>query len=167
MDDSSLTRLSRFLGIAAGGALLIVGATARAGFLETASPPAQSAQLGGKRLQQVALTTRDLPRAKSFYQSVLGLPLMFESNGMAFFDVGGTRLMIALNPERPAGGGTSIIYFDAPDFDATVARLKQLGVNLVGSVDTVQRTKAGHLKLQQFKDPDGNMLGVMGMARVE
>ena len=46
------------------------------------------------KLAQIALSTRDLPKAVAFYRDVLGLKLMFEVSGMAFFDMAGTRLMI-------------------------------------------------------------------------
>lgn len=121
-----------------------------------------SVGLAGQRLQQVALTTRDLPRAIIFYRDTLGLPLMFESNGMAFFDVAGMRLMIALDANRPQARPTSILYFDAPNFPAALSKLIAAGVDREGPVETVQRTAAGDLRLQQFRDPDGNMLAIMG-----
>lgn len=124
--------------------------------------PIVNVGLGGHLLQQVALTTSDLPRAVIFYRDILGLPLMFESNGMAFFDVAGMRLMIAQDVNRPQGRPTSILYFDAPDFPVTLARLIAVGVDLEGPVETVQRTAAGDLRLQQFRDPDGNMLAIIG-----
>ena len=46
------------------------------------------------KLAQIALSTRDLSKAVTFYRDVLGLPLKFEVSGMAFFDAGGTSLMI-------------------------------------------------------------------------
>lgn len=125
---------------------------------------ARSADLKGHRLQQVALTTGDLPRAIRFYRDTLGLPLMFETNGMAFFDVAGTRLMIAQDKQRPVNNRpTSILYFDAPEFEVSLLKLKATGVPLEGPVETVQRTAQGDLKLQQFNDPDGNALAIMGM----
>lgn len=147
-------------------------ASAAAAAVAEASPTAHAAGeaaapasvgLGGNRLQQIAITTADLPRAVAFYRDLLGLPLLFESNGMAFFDVAGVRLMVALDPDRPAARPTSIIYFDAPAFDATVAKLKQLDLPLDGPVETVQQTAEGSLRLQQFRDPDGNALAVMGL----
>lgn len=127
-----------------------------------AGPPV-SIGLGGHRLQQVALTVRDLPRAIAFYRDTLGLPLMFESNNMAFFDVDGMRLMVALDPKRAANRSTAILYFDVADLDAKVASLAAAQVKLEGAVETVQRTAQGDLKLQQFVDPDGNALAVMGL----
>lgn len=120
--------------------------------------------LGEERnqLQQVALTTRDFDRAIVFYRDELGLTLMFVANEMAFFDLSGTRLTIALDAARMEGRHQSILYFDVGDFEATLARLESSGIELEGSVETVQVTEAGALKLQQFLDPDGNALAIMG-----
>lgn len=128
-----------------------------------AAAAAPSLGLAGHRLQQVAITTTDLPRAIAFYRDTLGLPLLFESNGMAFFDVAGLRLMVAADPARVAAARpASILYFDAPAFEATYARLVALGIPREGGVETVQKSAAGELRLQQFVDPDGNALAIMG-----
>lgn len=122
-----------------------------------------TAELGDSRLQQVALTTTDLPRAIAFYRDKLGLRLLFETNGMAFFDVGGIRLMIAHDATRAVSRPATIVYFDAPQFESTLAKLRAVRVTFEGPVETVQRTAAGALKLQQFQDPDGNALAIMGV----
>jgi catechol 2,3-dioxygenase-like lactoylglutathione lyase family enzyme len=123
-----------------------------------------SATLAGRKLVQVALTCRDLDRARIFYRDTLGLPLMFEAGHMLFFDIGGQRLMVGLaeNAERPLVGGT-YLYFDAPDLPALVPALKAKGVELIGSIETLQHTDTHELKLQFFRDPDGNEIGLMGM----
>ena len=124
------------------------------------------ATLAGRKLVQVALTCRDLDRARTFYRDTLGLLLMFEAGNMLFFDAGGTRLMVGLSekPDAPIGG--TYIYFDAPDVEALAAALKAKGVELIGGVETLQRTATHELKLQFFRDPDGNEIGLMGMVAV-
>lgn len=122
-----------------------------------------SVELAGHRVHQLALTTTDLERAIRFYRDTLGLPFLFEANGMAFFDVAGVRLMLALDPSRTVAPPTSILYFDAPDFNATHARLAATGVELEGPIETVQSTQQGDLRIQQFRDPDGNVLAIMGL----
>jgi methylmalonyl-CoA/ethylmalonyl-CoA epimerase len=119
--------------------------------------------LNEARFEQVALTVADVDAARTFYRDRLGLRLMFEANNMLFFDVGGTRLMIARDearqrPTRPSG----ILYFHVEDFAAALVRLQGTRATLVGPVETVQTTAAGSLRLQQFEDADGNMLAIMG-----
>ncbi|MBS0274593.1 MAG: VOC family protein [Proteobacteria bacterium] len=124
-----------------------------------------SATLAGRKLVQVALTCRDLDRARSFYRDTLGLKLMFEAGTMLFFDAGGQRLVVGLaeKPDQPIGG--TYIYFDAPDLPALVPALKAKGVEMAGNTETLQRTGTHELKLQFFKDPDGNEIGLMGMVK--
>jgi methylmalonyl-CoA/ethylmalonyl-CoA epimerase len=119
--------------------------------------------LNEAHFEQVALTVTDVDAARTFYRDRLGLRLMFEANNMLFFDVGGTRLMIARDEARqrsarPAG----ILYFHVEDFAAALVRLQGTRAALVGPVETVQTTAAGSLRLQQFEDADGNMLAIMG-----
>ena len=133
--EGALGKVAKKWRIKATAALLVAASsgcvlTPCANASQPSAPSAQSVGLGGHRLQQVALTTRDLDRAIVFYRDVLGLPLIFVTNNMAFFDVAGTRLMIALDPERPDARTTSIVYFDAPRFHATVEQLAALGVRL-------------------------------------
>ena len=133
-------------------------------FAET-PPPKQiaSAELAGHPLQQVAITTTDLSAAIDFYRDRLGLPYLFQSNGMAFFDMAGVRLMVAYDADRPVGRPTSILYFEVHDFHADVDRLVAANVKLDGPIETVQQSASGDLKIQQFRDLDGNALALIGL----
>lgn len=138
--------------------LLLAAVPTTATGLNAAAPVLSEA-----RFEQLALTVTDIDAARIFYRDHLGLRLMFEANNMLFFDVSGTRLMIARDearqrPARPSG----ILYFHVEDFAAALERLQGTGATLVGAVETVQMTGAGSLKLQQFEDVDGNMLAIMG-----
>jgi len=119
--------------------------------------------LSGRKLQQVALTCRDLGRARSFYRDTLGLPLLFEAGNMLFFQLDGLRLMVGLEEQAASPIGGSVLYFDAPDIDALGAALEAKGVVFLRPAETVQRTETHELKLRAFKDPDGNALALMGL----
>lgn len=116
--------------------------------------------LAGRRLVQVALTTRDPERSKLFYRDVLGLPLLFEVPNMTFYQVGELRLMVGVEPSMTPGG--SVLYLDAPDIDTLGGELEKRGVRFEGAATVVQRTEQGELKLREFRDPDGNALALMG-----
>lgn len=149
----------------AAGVAVALALTLMTGAAQAVPPSGQSttAVLSHHGLQQLALTCTDLDRAIAFYRDKLGLPLLFVTNGMAFFDMNGTRLMIAADKERPdLSRPTSVVYFDAPDFEAALIRLQSSGIPLTGNVEAVQHTDRGDLKLQQFEDPDHNMLAIMG-----
>jgi catechol 2,3-dioxygenase-like lactoylglutathione lyase family enzyme len=122
--------------------------------------------LAGRKLQQVALTCRDLDRARIFYRDTLGLPLLFEAGNMLFFQLEGLRLMIGKEEATGTVIGGSVIYFDAPDIDALGIALEAKGVTFLRSAETVQRTPTHELKLRAFHDPDGNALALMGLVPV-
>lgn len=119
--------------------------------------------LAGRKLQQVALTCRDLDRARIFYRDTLGLPLLFEAGNMLFFQIEGLRLMIGKEEQAGSAIGGSVLYFDAPDIDALGAALEARGVTFLRPAETVQRTPTHELKLRAFRDPDGNALALMGL----
>ena len=114
------------------------------------------------KLAQIALSTRDLPKAIAFYRDVLGLKLMFEVSGMAFFDAGGTRLMIGPAHHQGALQNNTYIYFDAGDWHATEAALIARGLKFERDAEVVQRAEGKEHALRFFKDPDGNALAIMG-----
>ena len=121
-----------------------------------------SPTLADRKLVQAAFTVTDLPRSVAFYRDVLGLPMMFETNGMAFFQAGELRLMIGTNNPDPPARGT-VLYFDAPDIDELAPALEAKGVVFIGPTEVVQPTETHELKLRIFRDPDGNPLALMGM----
>jgi len=116
--------------------------------------------LAGRKLVQVALTTRDPERSKQFYRDVLGLTLLFEVPNMTFYQLGDLRLMVGAEASMTPGG--SVLYIDAPDIDTLGGVLEQRGVRFLGPAAVVQRTDKGELKLREFRDPDGNALALMG-----
>jgi catechol 2,3-dioxygenase-like lactoylglutathione lyase family enzyme len=120
-----------------------------------------SASLRGRKLVQVALTTRDLERSRTFYRDTLDLPLVFEAGTMMFFDMAGTRLLIGTENTAGEPGG-SILYLEASDIDTLGPALEAKGIRFLGPTQVVQRTATHELKIRAFRDPDGNVLQLMG-----
>lgn len=117
---------------------------------------------GLSTISQIALTTSDLPRAVAFYRDTLGLKLLFEVSGMAFFDAGGTRLMLGeARLDKPLQNNT-YVYFDAGDWQDTEAALVARGLKFDRPAEVVQRTEGKEHAIRFFKDPDGNALAIMG-----
>jgi catechol 2,3-dioxygenase-like lactoylglutathione lyase family enzyme len=114
------------------------------------------------KIAQIALSTRDLAKAVAFYRDVLGLKLMFEVSGMAFFDAGGTRLMIGPAHHQGELQNNTYIYFDAGDWHATEAALTARCLKFERDAEVVQRAEGKEHALRFFKDPDGNALAIMG-----
>ena len=114
------------------------------------------------KLAQIALSTRNLPKAIEFYRDALGLKLMFEVSGMAFFDMDGTRLMIGAAQYKGPLQNNTYLYFEAGDWAATEAALTARGVKFDGEAEVIQRAEGKEHALRFFKDPDGNALAIMG-----
>jgi methylmalonyl-CoA/ethylmalonyl-CoA epimerase len=113
-------------------------------------------------IAQIALTTQNLTGAVAFYRDTLGLKLMFEVPGMAFFDVGGTRLMLGENRLSEKLQNNTYVYFDAGDWYETEAALERRGLKFDRPADIVQRTEGKEHAIRFFRDPDGNALAIMG-----
>jgi extradiol dioxygenase family protein len=119
------------------------------------------------KIEQIAVPSTDVSRATAFYRDVLGLPLMFEVSGMAFFDAGGVRILVGPTTRKGPPQGDSVIYFEAgEDWRATERALEERGVTLDRPADVVQRAEGKEHAFRLFKDPDGNQLAIMGWRSV-
>lgn len=122
---------------------------------------ARSTAFGLSTIGQIAVTVRDVPRAVTFYQDVLGLPFLFEAPGMAFFQAGEVRLMLGL-PEGTNGAQySSIVYFRVEDIRGSTRELESRGVTFTHEPRLVHRGTTADLWLAFFHDPDGNALALM------
>ena len=112
---------------------------------------------------QIAIPVVELSRAERFYRDVLGLKLLFEDKArMAFFDVGGVRLLLDASP--PAGGrprACSIVYFRVADIDVAHARLAAHETTLLGVPHRAARLPSHELWLAFFNDGEGNTMALM------
>lgn len=115
---------------------------------------------------QIALTVQDLDRATAFYRDTLGLKYLFTAPpGMAFFDCGGVRLMLA-RPEGPeTDHAASIIYYRVGDIQATHARLADRGVKVLSAPHRVARLPDHDLWLADYRDSEGNTFALMHEVR--
>ena len=115
-------------------------------------------------VMQVAITVTDLPRAKRFYQHVLGMQFLFEAGTLLFFQCGTVRLMVS-TPEAPIVCGGTIIYFRVADLAATHRALEQNGVVFLEPPHLIAKMPDHDLWLSVFKDPDTNLIGLMSEIR--
>jgi DNA-binding CsgD family transcriptional regulator/catechol 2,3-dioxygenase-like lactoylglutathione lyase family enzyme len=108
---------------------------------------------------QIARPVRDVARAEAWYRDVLGLPHLYTYGDLAFFDCGGTRLMLT------AEGGAqapAILYFRVEDIQAAYDELRSRGVEFEGAPHMIFRHPSGTEEwMAFFTDPDGHHLAVM------
>ncbi len=110
---------------------------------------------------QIAVTVRDLPRATAFYRDVLALPLLFEVPGMAFFDAGGVRLLLAVPTDPRYDHPASILYYRVADIDAAATRLAAAGATFAAEPHLVARMPDHDLWMAFLADSEGNTLALM------
>jgi len=115
-----------------------------------------------ERVGQIAIRVLDLERAVATYRDRLGLRLLFQAPpGLAFFDCGGTRLM--LSPPEPGelDHAASILYFTVTDIHAAHAGLSARGIRFRREPHPVADLGERVLWLAEFDDGEGNVFALM------
>ncbi|MDE3053980.1 MAG: VOC family protein, partial [Gemmatimonadota bacterium] len=106
----------------------------------------------------------DLERATAFYRDRLGMKFLFAAPPrLAFFDAGGTRLMLDAAAEPGFDHPGSILYFDVPDVREAHTTLRARGVEFVDQPHVVAPMPNGDLWMTFFRDPDGNTMALMSV----
>lgn len=115
-------------------------------------------------LHQVAQHAVDLDRAIRFYRDILGAKFIarFDPPGLAFFDLGGTRLLIE------SGAPSAMLYLRVQDIDAAHRTLSDRGVTFEEDPHPIYRDADGIFGrrgeeewLAAFRDSEGNLLALM------
>jgi methylmalonyl-CoA/ethylmalonyl-CoA epimerase len=105
-------------------------------------------------------TDAEIERVR-FYRDRLGLPFIarFDPPGLAFFDLGNTRLLLE------QGAPTALLYFEVDDIDAEVQTLASNGVEIVGEPHLVHRDVGGQFGpagteewMASFHDSESNFV---------
>ncbi len=116
---------------------------------------------GIQTLGQVFVPVLELERALAFYRDTLGIRFLFEAPPrMAFFDLGGIRLMLG-ESEGSQGSASSILYYKVPDIDRAHETLVERGVTFDVDPHFVHDMGDHELWLAFFKDSEENQLALM------
>jgi len=116
-------------------------------------------------LGQIALTVQDLDRATAFYRDTLGLPLLFQFPGLAFFNLHGIRLMLSRGEGEPKEPHGTVLYFKTDDLQSGFATLRERGVHILGEPHLIAKMPDHELWMAFAEDPEGNLLGLMSEVR--
>jgi DNA-binding CsgD family transcriptional regulator/catechol 2,3-dioxygenase-like lactoylglutathione lyase family enzyme len=152
---SSREELRRWDGVAKGSALDQLRRSGMDG--ETSSD-------GYMMLGQVARTTKRFAESRQWYREALGLPELYCFGNLAFFDLGGVRLM--LSEEEGALASESILYLRVPDIHASKAELESRGVKFINAPHLIHRHEDGTEEwMAAFEDNEGRPLQLMTQVR--
>jgi catechol 2,3-dioxygenase-like lactoylglutathione lyase family enzyme len=122
----------------------------------------ETVNVAKKAFNGICLVTRDVVRARRFYESVLQANfegddgfawLTMERGTLSIFSVEGMEKM-APGSMSGAGRGSYTIEFEVDDVDREVERLKSLGVQFVKE----PTTQSWRRRSVWFRDPDGNIV---------
>jgi catechol 2,3-dioxygenase-like lactoylglutathione lyase family enzyme len=113
---------------------------------------------------QLSRTVADIAAAEAWWRDVLGLPHLYTFGNLAFFDCGGTRLMLSAEPvEVPQ---VNVIYFRVSDIAASHADLTVRGVVFLGAPHLIHRHADGMEEwMAFFSDNEGRPLALMSQVR--
>lgn len=113
-------------------------------------------------LGQVALTVSDVARSTTFYRDAIGLRFLFSAGPtLAFFDIGGVRLMLS-GPEGDfTPGSSTVLYLKVGDIDAEYAAMRARGVAFVDKPHLIASMPDHDLWMTFLRDPDGHTLALM------
>ena len=114
------------------------------------------------KLGQVALTVKDLPTAVAFHKDVLGLPLLFEVPNLAFFDLGGARLMLSAAEGEPQ---EFVLYYRVDDINAAWKDVLAKGAKPAKEPHMIAKMPDHELWLAFVRDPNDRMVSLMSEVR--
>ena len=155
---SSRTELRLWDGVAKGTAMHRIRRQA----MDATAPTDTYMMLG-----QVARTVKSSEESRTWYRDVLGLPELYAFPGLAFFDLGGVRLMLT---EEDGGSAPqdSILYLRVPDVHAAQEGLEQRGIKFTHAPHLIHRHEDGTEEwMAFFEDDEGRPLGLMTQARTQ
>ncbi len=117
-----------------------------------------------KLLALVGSTNQE--RALAFYRDALGLRLVEDDGFALIFDTGGTTLRVS-RVERVDAAPYAVLSWEVEDIATAAKALATRGVvferysQMEHDADGLVRIPGGP-RLGWFKDPDGNILGIVG-----
>jgi len=142
----------------------VLGQRSREADMAMAAEQAVASGTAWGAIGQIARSVRDIGAAEAWYRDVLRLPHLYTFGNLAFFDCGGTRLMLS------AGEGhahdTYVIYFRVDDIHAACRELEGRGVVFESAPHIIHRHADGTEEwMAFFNDNEDRLLGLMCQAK--
>jgi methylmalonyl-CoA/ethylmalonyl-CoA epimerase len=110
------------------------------------------------QLSQIARRVESLGRARAFLRDILGLRELYAFPGLAFFELGPTRLMLR---ETGARDEADLLYFRVPDIAAAHEALRAKGATFLQDPQVIHRHPDGTEEwMAFFEDDEGRPLAL-------
>lgn len=111
-----------------------------------------------QKIGQIGIPVTDLERAIPFYQEQLGLPILFNTDTMAFFDCNGVRLLLSIPENEQFAHPSSVIYFQVERIKDKYRELLAKGVSFLDEPHIVAKIGQTETWMTFFKDTEDNTL---------
>ena len=113
------------------------------------------------QIGQIAINVKDIERATHFYRDTLGMKMLFEFPGLAFFDAGGVRLMLSRAEDPRFDHPASILYYKVGDIGGTHATLASRGVKVEEVPHLIAQMPDHDLWIGSYRDSEDNHFALM------
>jgi DNA-binding CsgD family transcriptional regulator/catechol 2,3-dioxygenase-like lactoylglutathione lyase family enzyme len=113
---------------------------------------------------QISRSVSDIRGAERWYRETLGLRHLYTFGNLAFFDCGGTRLLLTQGEGPPAA--ESLLYFRVPRIQQAHEELKRRGIEFINAPHMIHKHADGTEEwMAVFKDPEGRPLAIISQVK--
>ncbi|ATP41394.1 glyoxalase [Solibacillus sp. R5-41] len=109
-----------------------------------------------QKIGQIGVPIKNIENAIEFYKDALGLPLLFSTDSMAFFECNGQRLLLSLPEKKEFATSSSVIYFQVEDIKIAYEELIEKGVPFIDQPHVVAKMENTETWMTFFNDTEGN-----------
>ncbi|WP_192894773.1 VOC family protein [Neobacillus notoginsengisoli] len=114
-----------------------------------------------EKVGQIGVPVKDFDRAVQFYKEKLGLPLLFSTGNLAFYDCNGLRLLLSLPEKEEFNHPSSVIYFQVPNIKEAYETLIDKGVQFIDEPHLIAKMDQTETWMAFFKDTENNVHALM------
>lgn len=119
------------------------------------------------KIKETCLYLRDMEKAKAFYNSTLGLPVIHHEAGKHIFFKAGTSVLLCFNaddsrlktsPPPHYGGGKQHFAFEVltRDYEQVKKEIAAKGISITATLQWASGAESFY-----FEDPEGNVLEIV------
>lgn len=119
-----------------------------------------------EKIGQIAVPVKDFERSIHFYKEVLGLPLLFNTGSLAFFDCNGVRLLLSLPETEQFATASSVLYFQVEDIKKSYEVMIENGVSFIDEPHFIAKIGTTETWMAFFKDTENNTHALMSEVEV-
>ncbi|QED49824.1 VOC family protein [Cytobacillus dafuensis] len=120
-----------------------------------------------QKVRQIGVPVKDLEKAIGFYKNQLGLPLLFNTDSMAFFECNGLRLLLSLPEKEEFAHSSSVIYFQVENIKKAYEDLIDKGVSFIDEPHVVAKIGDTETWMTFFKDSEDNTHALLSEVQIQ